>query len=492
MITFFTSSKVLLDWIEKEGFDSSSAKLINILGQEYSTLIQEALTSIFNSEKDEKESSVKSFFKIFTDIMNKGANMEKTAQSRDRNGYTRGSRNKWNCCVDNHDANTPWKIAKEKMTGFNHYRTDDIVFDNDPNHIYSGEAIWRMYVMDKFSSEYQDVKTGKWVGGYINDRFYVYPDGGSEHNTEAPRDGGNQLGLPPGVKTMQPRPHQYSTERRLEEARGNKTEAIVIESSNKKTIKLSSLPQERISNVSYNVLRDTLDMRENGFEYEEMLSHVSDHYDISVSSVAKIDKIAQKLKEKHNNVFYGLNKESQVNSLVSNSSFEVASPTEVLVDGQKKTLENNTFVVCINPENLEFQITEGSDTGTHFTLESIDDISNFIHLDEDEHNIQEASHELGLNESLESSEFTDLTDPNELNESYKAAKTIRKTKMAQSEVDIVCLISFIKKTPHLYGMFLSLATEADEESAANSIWENIIKTNSNLKNKFEIFCKKYK
>lgn len=482
MITFFTSSKVFLDWVIKEGFDKSSSKLLKILGNENSDLIREALVNIFNSS--EKEEAAKAFFKIFTDIMNKGANMEKTAQARDRNGYTRGSRNKWNCCVDNHDANTPWKIAKEKMTGFNHYRTDDIVFDNDPNHIYSGEAIWRMYVMDKFSSEYQDVKTGKWIGGYLNDRFYVYPDGGSEHNTEAPRDGGNQLGLPPGIKTMQPRPHQYSTERRLEEARGNDTESVVIESSNKKTIKLASLPQERTSNVSYNILRDTLDMRENGFEYEDMLSKVSEHYNLPISSVAKIDKVAQKLKEKHDNVFYGLNKESQRASM-KHQSFEVGNSVEVLVDGQKKTLNNGTFVVCVDPDTLEFQITEGEGTGTHFNLVQSNDTDKLIPLDVEDEMIQEASHELGLNDSSHE-------EPQELNaEEPIMAKSNKIKKMSQS-LDIVSLISFIKKTPHLYGMFLSLATESDEESAAQSIWENVVKNNPNLKNKFDIFCQKFK
>jgi hypothetical protein len=72
---------------------------------------------------------------------------------------------------------------------------------------------------DKFSSDYQDRKTGELVGGYINERFYKFPDAGTPANPDVPRDGGNPMMLKPGERSRTPRPHQWSVERRMQEAR---------------------------------------------------------------------------------------------------------------------------------------------------------------------------------------------------------------------------------------------------------------------------------
>jgi len=100
-----------------------------------------------------------------------------------------------------------------------HYCLDSIVFDDDPERVYCAEVLWRRHVMDKFSREWKDRKTGRWVGGYINDRFHVFPTAGTPANKDVDPMGGNQMSLKPDERTRIPRPHQWSTERRLQEQR---------------------------------------------------------------------------------------------------------------------------------------------------------------------------------------------------------------------------------------------------------------------------------
>lgn len=280
--------------------------------------------------------------------------LKKQAQSksRQRNGWVRGMRNKWNRCVDGFNEGTPWRIDRDKMYDFTHYYTDAITFDEDPNRVYSGEAIWRSYIMDKYSREYQD-KEGHWVGGYINDRFYVFPDAGTPANPKVARDGGNLLGLAPGERTRKPRPHQYSTERRLEEARGVKTTDLEANASTIKPIaKIASanLPKERHEDVVYNIFRDTIDMREAGFGYEDMIQKISEHYDVALTSVAQIDATAQRLVHKHSGVFYGLEKKAQ---FATRNTFVVQSQLPVMSNGKEVFIQPETTVVSLGGNRFE-------------------------------------------------------------------------------------------------------------------------------------------
>lgn len=115
----------------------------------------------------------------------------------------------------------PWSVGKKLISTYNcrHYCLDGIVLDDDPARVYCGELLWRRHMMDKFSHEWQDRKTGEWIGGYVNDRFFKFPDAGTPGNPDVPRDGGNPMSLKPGERTRTPRPHQWSLERRMQEAR---------------------------------------------------------------------------------------------------------------------------------------------------------------------------------------------------------------------------------------------------------------------------------
>jgi len=124
----------------------------------------------------------------------------------------------------------PWSVGKKLISTYNcrHYCLDGVVLDDDPMRVYCGELLWRRHVADKFSSDYQDRKTGELVGGYINERFYKFPDAGTPDNPGTPRDGGNPMELKPGERTRQPRPHQWSVERRMQEAREKKSTSDIV------------------------------------------------------------------------------------------------------------------------------------------------------------------------------------------------------------------------------------------------------------------------
>lgn len=332
MGNFFVTVDDLGAWVKKHESPEIAAKNImdaigkNPMPEEQSII--ESCKGIFQSEDlDNPESSAHALFGILakhnlTSLkkQSKGSNQMKTkvakSNSKQRNDWTRETRNKWNRCVNAYNENTPWRQERDKMYNFTHYATDEVRFDQDPNHVYSGEAIWRSYVMDKFSSECLNEK-GKWVGGYIQDRFYMFPDAGTPDNPDVPRDGGNQMQLAPHERTRLPRPHQYSTERRLEEARGNKLDDIRINASNNlKLNKVASidpnkLPKERNSSLVYNVFKDSLDMREDGIEYIDMINKIAGHYKISLTSAAQIDAVAQNLKNKHDGVGYSIANEEE-------------------------------------------------------------------------------------------------------------------------------------------------------------------------------------
>lgn len=246
-------------------------------------------------KKKQKKSSQDSSFK-----------KEAQSTSRQRNQWSRGERNKWNRVVDGFNEGTPWRVGRDKYYDFTHYYTDEVKFDEDPHHIYSGEAIWRTYVMDKFYRDYKN-EEGRVVGGYINDRFYVFPTAGTPANPDVPRDHGNQLALADGERTRQPKPHEYSMERRLEEGRGNETKSIMASEKNfKNLLKLSSsnsLKEARDDKV-YNIFKDTIEMREAGINYETMIDSICEHYNASVFGVAQIDKFAQNLVSKHEGIGY--------------------------------------------------------------------------------------------------------------------------------------------------------------------------------------------
>lgn len=400
MSDYFVNPDDLGEWVKsRSNADEAAQELIGIIGKgkpgiPEETDIVETCKSIFDG-KDQNASAV--LFGVLAKHNLTRLTRQAQSQSRQRNGWVRGMRNKWNRVVDGFNEGTPWRIDRDKMFNFTHYYTDAITFDEDPNRVYSGEAIWRSYIMDKYSREYQD-KDGHWVGGYINNRFHVFPDAGTPANPKVARDGGNLLGLAPGERTRKPRPHQYSTERRLEEARGVKTTDLEATAATEKAIKIASanLPKERHEDSVYNIFRDTIDMREAGFKYEDMLQKIADHYGASITGVAQIDAFAQKLIQKHSGVLYRIEKTAQ---FAPRSTFVVQSQLPVMANGEQAFIQPNTTVVSLGGGNFEAlndpRIKQFAFVGQvpPTALKSLD-----AEASEEGFSIQDAADETGLNE----------------------------------------------------------------------------------------------
>lgn len=424
MSDYFVSPEDLGLWVKsRPDADTAAKELLDIIGKGGRVIEEDDIVSTCRSIFDNKDNTAQAaLFGVLA--KHNLTRLQKEAQSqsslsRQRNGWVRGMRNKWNRCVDGFNEGTPWRIDRDKMYDFTHYYTDAISFDADPTRVYSGEAIWRSYIMDKYSREYQD-QDGHWVGGYINNRFYVFPDAGTPANQDVPRDGGNLLGLKPGERTRKPRPHQYSTERRLEEARGVKTtdlEATAISIKPIAKIASAKLPAERKDDVVYNIFRDSIDMREAGFKYEDMIQKISEHYDTSVTNVAEIDAFAQRLIQKHSGAFYKLEKAAQASGFQPRATYVVQSQLPVMANGQEAFIEPNTTVVALggnrfeavnDPSLKQFEFVGILPDGALKNLDS--------EASQDGFTIQDAGDELGLNENPSASDAVAQKENDEFNQ----------------------------------------------------------------------------
>ena len=86
------------------------------------------------------------------------------------------------------------------------------------------EAIWRGFVMDKYSQSYKD-KDGNWVGGYLNKRFEV--------DSYIPE--GNDAQLKPGEKRKPIIPELGNTESRMQAMRNKKDKEFSYNNEDKPT-----------------------------------------------------------------------------------------------------------------------------------------------------------------------------------------------------------------------------------------------------------------
>ena len=332
--------------------------------------------------------------------------MKKKAQNRQRNSWNTGERNKWNRAIDGYKEGTPWRIDRDQFYDFTHYTADAISFDSNPNNVYSGEALWRMYVMDKFYREYK-TEEGKWVGGYINDRFHVFPDAGTPGNPDVPRDGGNQMELGLNERTRKPRHHQYSTERRMEEARGNKTYDLEVTTTAKSFNKIkktsNKVPKNRKNDVVYSVFKDYLEMKEAGVSYENSLELISSHYNEPISNVAEVFKFANKMVSKHNKIAYSFNVANNSNK----GTFSPQKKIKATLLPSKNEITLNEDDVIVMQERLAFDGQEGAifilaysnDKQINQEIFVSDKYSGFLaSIDEEYGDVQEAANELGLND----------------------------------------------------------------------------------------------
>jgi len=404
---FFTSPEDLRGWIKtQKSPDEAAHKIMEIIGKEEEQDIVDTCRSIFQGEDQTASRILFDVLAKYNITSIKEGNMKDTKLKKEAQIY-RGEAPLYQDMPMRVCPKLPRSVGRVVNTIHCRDRCiDSISLDDDPKRVYCAEALWRRNVMDKFSREFKN-KEGKWVGGYINDRFQVFHD-----------DGGNQMELANKERTRKPRPHQYSTERRLSEGRGEKTYDLTA--SSKKMVKLASVENYVSDDKIYKVFSDIVEMHEAGLTSEDIIYKVAEHYNESIINVAIIHKVAMKQLVRHNGVVYSHNNSQKVQktaqqipgltTMVSKKDIQIVS----LADGQPKTLKIETPVVMVsnNQESPIFQIVDGPDAGDQFKLSQQLDINDSFGILEDvaQGMIQDGAEEIGLNEQVPSNEIAETTE----------------------------------------------------------------------------------
>lgn len=317
MSNYFNNPDDLRLWVQERSNSGDAteavAKLresISLLNEDSGVLHEQSLKDCCERiarQPDDKEAQEASEILYGILASNNLVKMQKTSSTKlNKTASDYRPRNKWNRMVEGFKEGTPWRKQRDEMYDFTHYASDLVKFDMNPDHVYSGEAIWRTYIMDKYYREYKN-EDGKFVGGYINDRFYVFPDAGTPDNPDAPRDGGNPMGLPNGVRSRKPRESEYSMERRLEEARGNETTSLKSSFASKtnRLVKISSeVPKDIDEDIVYPIFRDSIGMTEDGYEHSDIVMKISEHYKLNPLHVSQVVSFARKSLKKHAGIGY--------------------------------------------------------------------------------------------------------------------------------------------------------------------------------------------
>jgi len=397
-MNFFTSPEDLRSWIKTNKTAAEACqKIIDVVGKDDELDIIQTCNAVFE-DKDGNAS------KILFEILGKYNFTQKREGKMKEKIIKEAQMMRQDSVYGNMEMRIcpklPYSVGKRLISTYNcrHYCIDSITLDDDPERVYCAEALWRRHVMDKFSREFKD-KDGKWVGGYINDRFQVFHDAA-----------GNQMELANGERTRKPRPHQFSTERRLEEARGEKT--TDLEASSNKFVKLASVEKIQDDSKIYQIFDDIIEMKESGLSDEDIIYKVSEHYGENIVKIASVYKIATKLLQRHNGIIYSHDHKNTIKTaqvvlpeegatMVSEVDLDIIS----LNGNQNSKLNAGTPVVVVSNKNNDviFQIASGSNE--RFRLKNITDIGVLSSMDDPvEGKIQEGASDLGLNEN-EDEEF---------------------------------------------------------------------------------------
>jgi len=406
---FFTSPKDLQGWVKShESADEAANKLIDIIGNDEQQDVVDTCRAIFE-RKDDNASEV--LFEVLArhnlTQIKEGSNMNNKMRKQADSGIQRGQAPLYQSMPLRVCPKLPYSAGKRVISTWNcrEHCLDSICLDDDPLRVYCAEALWRRHIMDKFSREFKD-KDGKWVGGYINQRFQVFHD-----------DGGNQMELANGERTRKPRSHQYSIERRLSEGRGEETYDITASSN--KVVKVASVKQTNEDDDKiYEIFDDIVDMKEAGLSDEDIIYKVSEHYDKSIHAIASLHRVAMKQLSRHGGILYAhenkkMHRTAQASMIPNNSTMVTKKEVSVtsLSDGQQRSLRIETPVVLVsnNQGGKVFEIVDGPDAGQRFNMQDID-IQDSLGVLEDSSQgmIQDAAQEVGLNEQMDSTEPDDF------------------------------------------------------------------------------------
>jgi hypothetical protein len=225
----------------------------------------------------------------------------------------------------------PYSVGNRRISTYNciHYCLDSMTLDEEPNRVYCMEALWRKHVIDKFSRDFKDQKTGQLIGGYINNRFFVFPDSGTPANQDVARNAGHSMELKPGVRTNQPKPYEYSMERRLQEQREKgSTKSITLTASDADFksalmaqgaavgfIKLAAVdtvvPAPKGDDI-YEIFSAAIELHNEGIDPEVAAVKLAETHSMKVEDVIRIQEIALRKIAKHVSDVYVMTKEAQI------------------------------------------------------------------------------------------------------------------------------------------------------------------------------------
>jgi hypothetical protein len=396
---FFTSPEDLKGWINtQESPDNAAKGIIDIVGLNNETDIVETCKAIFkNKDFSAADVASKSLFSVLAKYgltmikVASNGKLTKTAQVM-RQGAQYSNMPLRIC------PKLPYSVGKKLISTYNcrHYCLDSITLDDDPGRVYCMEALWRQSVMDKFSREWKD-GDGKLVGGYINERFQVYKE-----------DGGNQMSLANHERTRLPRPHQYSTERRLEEARGEKTLDIIASAIRSNSIiKLASTDKTEAIKESkvLEIFSDIVEMKTAGLSDEDIITKASDHYNEPIEKIASIHRAAlKKMSAYASKVYsftktanYGYDEQHQVQN-ISHQPTMMTTDNIIVGDGNNSiNLEQGTIVV-LDESNGTIHVVDGELSGRDFMIND-DDLMKLQPIDNHEESIQNEANLNGLNDT---------------------------------------------------------------------------------------------
>lgn len=258
----------------------------------------------------------------------------------------------------------PGSVGKRLISTYNcrHYCLDGITFDDDPDRVYCGETMWRKHVLDKFSREWQDPKTGEWVGGYINSRFYVFPDAGTPGNPDVDRCHGNKMSLAPWERSRQPKKHEWSMERRLEEQRNpSSTKSITLHNvvanakntititANDVNIKLQKNANKNDDDVMNQIFSNLVDMHNEGKSPEEAIATVAGKYKKPIERVAVIHDVAMRKMSAHQADAYKFSQHTT--SVTPNTFFAFPEDVNARVERNGVLKEGNIAGLPVRPSD---------------------------------------------------------------------------------------------------------------------------------------------
>ena len=330
MAQFFTSPTDLVGWLRKNAStaEEASAKILNAIGDNrHESDIVQSIRRIFSKENCEGAASV-----LFNVLAQYGITEEQiktgtkkgdilvAAESLEKSKFI-SAEEKSEMIKQAQIMRQPGEYPMELrvcpkllrsvggriISTYNcrHYCLDSVIFDEDPSRVYCAEALWRRHVMDKFSSDWKDLKSGELVGGYINSRFYSFPTAGTPDNPDVPRDQGNKMNLKPDERTRQPRQHEWSTERRLQEEREKGSTESIILAMGKAPIRLGSMDVINKSNeVLYKVFSESIDLHNQGVDEVSAVNHLSEKYAMPIQEVVVVqDKALAKFAQNMSNSY---------------------------------------------------------------------------------------------------------------------------------------------------------------------------------------------